>query len=88
MARLQQKYCKLNIIQRERWINTYPIGAISRKTNLSLSRATDSSRKPMYNHIMALVGRIPQASAAIAKANFLDFEGSLLGAVDGRKQGQ
>ena len=66
--------------------NTYPIGANSRKMNLSLSRVTNSSRRPTYSHMMALVGRILQDNAAIAKPNFLDIEGTLL--EDGRKQGQ
>lgn len=54
--------------------------------NLSLSRVTNSSRRPMYSHVMALVGRKAQAIAAIARPNLLDTDGILL--EDGRKQGQ
>lgn len=75
-----------NYYTQRRWINTYPIGKTSSKMNLSLSRATSSSSKPIYSHIMALVGRIAQVSAAIAKPNFLDMKGSLPEA--GLKQGQ
>lgn len=59
-------------------ITTYPTGAASRNINCNLSRAKISSRRPTYNHVIALVGRIAQANAAKAKPNFLETEGNLL----------
>jgi len=40
--------------------------------NLNLSRAFKSSSRPTYNHVIALVGRIAQATAATAKPHFLE----------------
>lgn len=60
-------------------INTYPIGATSRKINFSLLCAENSSRRPTYIHIMALVGRIAQANAATATPHSLETERALLG---------
>lgn len=46
--------------------------------NFSLSCAKNSSRRPTYIHIIALVGRIAQANAAIATPHFLENKGALL----------
>lgn len=64
---------------------TYPIGATSKKINLTLSRAFTSSSKPTYSHVIALVGRIAQATAATTKAHFLETKEPLL---ENLKQGQ
>lgn len=64
---------------KESCIDTYPMGATSRKINLSLSWVPNSSSRPMYTHIIALVGRITQANAASAKPHFLETEGTLVG---------
>ena len=58
--------------------NTYPMGTTSRKMNLSLSRVTNSSSRPTYTHIIALVGRIEKANAAIARPHFLETNGILV----------
>ena len=57
--------------------STDPIGITSRKMNLNLSEATNSSIRPTYSHITALVGRTEQLNAAIARASFLELPESL-----------
>ena len=60
--------------------STYPIGAASRKINLSWSCAENSSSRPTYSQVIALVGRIAHDKAAINKANFLETLEILVGA--------
>ncbi len=55
------------------------MGATSRKMNLSLSWVTNSSSRPTYTHIIALVGRMEKANAAIARPHFLETNGTLVG---------
>lgn len=62
----------------ERGNNTYPIGITSAAINLSLPCVESNSRKPTYNHIIALVGLMAQAKAAKAKAHFLESWGTFL----------
>lgn len=74
----QKRNDKIVITNKENCINTYPMGATSRKMNFSLSRVTNSSSRPTYTHIIALVGRIAQANAAAAKLHFLETKGTLV----------
>lgn len=53
--------------------------------NLNLSCALKSSSRPTYSHVIALVGRIAQATAATAKPHFLETKEQLL---EGLTQGQ
>lgn len=62
------------------------MGTTSRRTNFSLSRAINSSRKPIYIQVIALVGRMAHATAATAKASFLEPDGTAV--EEARKQGQ
>jgi hypothetical protein len=53
-------------------ITSYPIGMTSRKTYRHFDFMWIKSKRPTYIHVIALVGRTPQANAAIVRAIFLD----------------